>query len=151
MIRDKIYLDTSIINFFFEEEDLEKANSTKELFSEISKGKFYAFISDLVLREIAKASALKRERLLSLVKTYRLPWVEVRPECLALNEKYMERKIFPLKHRDDGLHIAIASVHHIDILVTWNLKHMVKLKTKREVNAINILEGYREIEICTPM
>jgi len=46
---------------------------------------------------------------------------------------------------------AIATVHHIDVVVTWNLEHMVKLKTRREVKAINILEGYREIEICTPM
>jgi predicted nucleic acid-binding protein len=151
MKRNTIYLDTSVLNFFFEDEDLEKADSTRELFREIKKGKYNAFISDLVLREIGKIEGFKRERLLSLIKTYKIPWVEVTPECIELAEKYMRRKIFPLKYRDDGLHIAIATVYHIDVVVSWNLRHMVKLKTRREVKAINILEGYGEIEICTPM
>ena len=63
----------------------------------------------------------------------------------------MGREIFPSKYRDDGLHIAIATVHQIDVVVSWNLRHMVKLRTRREVKAINIVEGYKEIEICTPM
>lgn len=146
-----IYLDTSVLNFFFEEEDLEKAHSTKELFREIGKGKYFAFASELVLREIGKTKGHRRENLLSLIKTYDIPWLEVTPESLTLAEKYMDRKIFPRKYRDDALHIAIATVHQIDIVVSWNLRHMVKLKTRQEVKAINILEGYKEIEICTPM
>jgi hypothetical protein len=66
-------------------------------------------------------------------------------------EKYLERGIFPIKYRDDALHIAIASVHDMDIVISWNMEHMVKLKTRREVRAVNILEGHNEIEICTPL
>lgn len=90
-------------------------------------------------------------QLLSLIKTYEIPLVEVSPECIELTERYMERKIFPARYRDDGLHIAIATVNYMDVVVSWNLRHMVKLKTRREVKAVNIVEGYREIEICTPM
>ena len=149
--RNTLYLDTSVLNFFFEDKDLEKANSTRELFREIRNGKFNAYISELVLREIGKTRGLKRERLLSLINTYKIPWLEVTPECMELTEKYMGREIFPSKYRDDGLHIAIATVHQIDVVVSWNLRHMVKLRTRREVKAINIVEGYKEIEICTPM
>ena len=39
----------------------------------------------------------------------------------------------------------------MDIVISWNMEHMVKLKTRREVKAVNILEGYNEIEICTPL
>jgi predicted nucleic acid-binding protein len=151
MRRNRIYLDTSVLNFFFEDKDLEKANSTKEFFGEIRKGRYDAFISDLVLREIGKTAVFKRERLLSLIKTYEIPLVEATLECIELTEKYMGRRIFPLRYRDDGLHIAIATVHDMDVVVSWNLRHMVKLRTRREVKAINIVEGYREIEICTPM
>lgn len=146
-----IYLDTSVLNFFFEEEDLEKANSTKDLFEEMRKERYRAFISDLVLREIDRADDLKRKRLLSLIRTYQLRHVEVTEVCLALTDKYMKRRIFPQKCRDDGLHIAIATVYQADVVVSWNLRHMVKLKTRREVKAINILEGFREIEIFTPL
>jgi predicted nucleic acid-binding protein len=148
---NSLYLDTSVLNFFFEEHDLEKANSTKDLFGEITKGRYHAFILDLVLREIGKAPDLRRKELLSLIKTYQLPQEEVTEECLALADKYMKRKIFPPKCRDDGLHIAVATVYQADVVISWNLKHMVKLRTRREVKAINVLEGYREIEICTPL
>jgi len=150
MKRDTIYLDTSVLNFFFEEEDLEKVYSTKELFREIRRGKYTPFISELVLREIGKTERFKRERLLSLVRTYEIPCLETTPGCLALAQKYMERRLFPQKYRDDSIHIATATVHNLDVVISWNLRHMVKLKTRREVKAINILEGYREIEICTP-
>lgn len=151
MRRNKIYLDTSVLNFFFEERDLEKANSTKELFREIRRGRYDAFISDLVLREIGRTTGFERERFLSLIKTYEIPLVEVTLECIELTEKYMGMEIFPLRYRDDGLHIGVATVHDMDVVVSWNLRHMVKLRTRREVKAINIMEGYREIEICTPM
>jgi len=151
MRRNKIYLDTSVLNFFFEDKDVERANSIKELFRERRKGRYDAFISDLVLREIGKTTGSRRERLLSLIKTYEIPLVEVSLECIELTERYVERKIFPARYRDDGLHIAIATVNYMDVVVSWNLRHMVKLKTRREVKAVNIVEGYREIEICTPM
>ncbi len=150
MKRDTIYLDTSVLNFFFEEDDLEKAYSTRELFREIMRRKYAAFISELVLREIGKTERFKREKLLSLVRTYEIPCLEVTAECLSLAQKYMERKVFPEKYRDDSIHIAIATVHNTDVVISWNLRHMVKLKTRREVKAINILEGYREVDICTP-
>jgi len=151
MRENKIYLDTSVLNFFFEEEDLEKANATKELFSEFKRRNFHPFISELVLREIGQTPGTKKEKLLSLIKTYEIPSLEVTPDSLDLSEKYMARKIFPAKYRDDALHIGIATVHRLEIVVSWNLRHMVKWKTRREVKAINILEGFQEIEICTPM
>lgn len=151
MKQNRIYLDTSVLNFFFEEADLEKSSSTRKLFQEIGGGKYPAFISELVLREVGRASPMRRERLLSLIKTYNLPVIEVTLESIELAGRYTERKIFPQKYQDDGLHIAVATVHRLDVVVSWNLRHMVKLKTRREVKAVNLLEGYGEIEICTPL
>jgi hypothetical protein len=74
----------------------------------------------------------------------------VTPDCWSLSEKY-EEKDFPAKYWDDGLQVAVATVHRLEIVVSWNLKHTVKWKTRREVKAINILEGLDEIEICNPL
>src|SRR4030067_1762942 len=103
MKKNSIYLDTSVLNFFFEGKDNEKVNSTKELFREIKQGKFSAFISELVLREIGNAPTLKKKLLLTLVKTYQPEILRVSQECLRLTERYMERGIFPAKYRDDAL------------------------------------------------
>jgi len=51
---------------------------------------------------------------------------------------------------EDALHIAIASAYGMDILASWNFKHIVNLKTKRRVNAVNVLKGYRELEMADP-
>jgi len=59
-------------------------------------------------------------------------------------------EIIPEKYRADALHIAFATFYEMDVLVSYNLRHIVKLKTRRLVNYINLLEGYRNLEIGTP-
>ncbi len=71
-------------------------------------------------------------------------------EIKTLAEEYVIRGVIPAKHIEDAIHIAIATVNSLDILVSWNFEHIVKLKTKREVNAINLLLGYNQIEIIEP-
>lgn len=56
----------------------------------------------------------------------------------------------PEKFINDALHIAIATVNGIDTVVSWNLEHIVKLKTIVEVNKINLKNGYKQIFIVTP-
>ena len=51
---------------------------------------------------------------------------------------------------EDAVHVAIAVIYKIGILVSWNYRHLVKLKTKQEVNAINLKNGYNTIEIVAP-
>ena len=51
----------------------------------------------------------------------------------------------------DARHIAIASVERVDVLVSWNFKHIVNIKTKKEVTGINLLMGYKELDIYSPL
>lgn len=68
----------------------------------------------------------------------------------ALAKEYIEKEVIPSKYEDDALHIAFASVNNLDVIVSWNFTHIVKLKTKREVSGINAMMGYKSIEICSP-
>ena len=76
--------------------------------------------------------------------------VEITEEIKELANKYVEESIFPSKYFDDSLHVACASVMGCNAIVSWNFKHMVKLKTILAVNGINKYMGYGEIEILTP-
>ena len=58
--------------------------------------------------------------------------------------------IFPEKYTSDANHVAIAVVHGIGYLASWNFRHLVKVNTRREVNLVNALEGYNPIEIVAP-
>ncbi|MEK7368156.1 MAG: PIN domain nuclease, partial [Planctomycetota bacterium] len=51
---------------------------------------------------------------------------------------------------EDAVHITVASLNSLDVLISWNFEHIVKLKTKREVNVVNVLLGYDQLEIVEP-
>ncbi|CAG1021693.1 hypothetical protein DOJK_01176 [Patescibacteria group bacterium] len=77
--------------------------------------------------------------------------LEFDSECYELAYEYVKRRIIPKKYEDDAFHMAVASVNDLDAIISWNFKHIVKLKTKREVSGTNLLMGYKEIEIYSPM
>ena len=71
-------------------------------------------------------------------------------EMINLSEKYMEAEIVSEKYYDDALHIAIATVIGVDVLVSWNFKHIVNLRKIRLFNSVNLQERYTFLEIRTP-
>ena len=69
---------------------------------------------------------------------------------MLMKNHYQERKILTPKFFDDGLHIAIATVNKIDILVSWNFKHIVHFNKIHFFNAVNLEMGYKQIDIYSP-
>lgn len=153
MKKQKIYLDTSIINFAIADDvSNDDKEATKRLCDEINQGKYEAFISEVVLREINDTrDQSKRDCLVKFIDSLELSEVlNVDDEVNALAEKYINEKIIPQRYADDALHIALDSVNGADILASWNFKHIVKHKTRVEVTGVNTLTGYKTIDICTP-
>lgn len=150
MKKIKYYLDTTVFNFKFTDDDPSKRKSTEKFFHDLPEIAEDTFISDVVLREIEEAEEPKKSLLKDLVRDTNPVLLEVTSEVVSLAERYIAEGIIPENYRDDALHIAVAVVNEIDAIISWNLEHIVKLKTRREVNGINKLLGYHEIEICTP-
>ena len=146
----KLYLETTIWNFLFADDAPEKKKITEKFFREITSGKYEIFISELVIAEIHDAPLVKRDKLLEKIQLYDPKELTSNRDVEELSKQYISAKIVPQKHESDVIHIAFAVAHDLDVLVSWNLTHIVKLKTKLEVNGINKSHGYKEIEICTP-
>lgn len=149
----KLYLDTSTISFALADDIAEEEReTTKELFEQINKGAYEGFISEIVIREISNTSdSVKKDKLTKFLNSIEFSDIlEVNEEVNTLAERYVSENIIPAKHMDDALHIALASVNDIDIVVSWNFKHMVKHKTRVEVLGVNALLGYKTVDICTP-
>jgi len=72
-------------------------------------------------------------------------------EAERLADTYVEQGIIPLKYRTDGIHIAVAAVNDLDMIISMNFQHIVKRKTKIGTGNVNALNGYRAVEIYTPM
>ena len=147
--RLRLYLDTSVFNFIFADDDPRKKEITEKFFDSLPNlGQI--FISEVVLREIRRAPEPRQTELSGLIGRYTPRLLELNPETIDLAEKYLDEGIIPRKYRDDALHIAVAVVNDLDVVVSWNFEHIVKLKTRMEVNGINKMLGYKEIEICSP-
>lgn len=94
-----IYVDTSVLNFYFADDSPKERDITRDFFKEIKEGKFKVFISDVVIDEINKAPEPKKSRLSDLVDEFSLEVLPLTSEAENLADRYVEHKIIPSKYR----------------------------------------------------
>ena len=146
----RIYIDTSVISSLCDAESRIK-DITNDFFRTYSASRTVFYISDLVTREIEKTKdASKRVKLINTISEYDFEIIAITEEVGVLAELYIKEKIIPVKYIADAMHIAVASVYNVPILVSWNFQHMVKYKTRIEINRVNRSNNYPQIEICSP-
>ena len=105
-------------------------------------------ISQIVVEEIRRGDPVAAARRLDSVSSfYSLPTSREVEELAAI---YLDELVFPEKALRDTLHVAVASVHNIDYLVTWNCAHIVNAHIRRRLAEINLREGVSIPIICTP-
>lgn len=150
MHKPKIYLETTIFNFYFDDERDTHADTVK-LFEEIANGRYETFTSDYVVKELERASIDKRDKMIGLISEYDLIVLDPSEEAVNLANIYVAAGVIPVNYRTDALHIAIAAVNDLDIIVSMNFQHIVKRKTMKMTSAINIINGYKAVEIYSPM
>ncbi len=130
----------------------EDAHAEKEvtlrLFEQL--GNYQLFVSEIVMAELNRAPENLRKKLFDLVGNFNFEELSFTEEAKVLSDKYITEGVIPLKYQEDAFHIAIASVNDMDAIISWNFKHIMKLKTKREVVGINLLMGYKAIDIYSP-
>ncbi len=146
----KVYLETSVFNFVFADDAPEKRADTLVLFREIQEGKYRAFTSQYAVSELQRASQPKCDAMLGLIKRYNIGYLLSNDEAQILADIYVAEGIVPAKYLADALHIAVATVNDMDLIISYNFKHIVKLKTITLAEAVNCREGYRRIGIYSP-
>jgi len=146
----KIYLETTVFNFVFAEDSPDKKQDAIYLFEEIRQGKYIPYTSDYVLQELLKAEEPKRAKMVNLLDQYGIKLLAPDKNAEKLADKYVAEEIIPMKYRMDGIHIAMATTNDLDIIVSYNFHHIVKLKTIIGTESINLREGYKRIGIYSP-
>lgn len=76
--------------------------------------------------------------------------LEMTKDAEELAQQYQQKLLIPKRYFNDVLHIAIATVHQMDVIVSWNLTHIVKLRTMLAVEEVNKRFKYHTPHICTP-
>jgi hypothetical protein len=145
MKKIKIYLDTSVIGGCFDNEFEEYSS---KLIDEIISNKKIGIISELTVKEISNAPKVIIEYFRSIEKIFSLISSSTEAENLA--DYYLKEKIVSSKFRSDCLHIAIATVNNVDLLVSWNFKHIVNYDKIIKFNSVNLKNGYKTLQIYSP-
>ena len=148
MRRETLYFDTSVPSAYYDERVKDRQDATIK-FWKGALPNYKVYISEVTLKELedTKNETLRR-KFKNLIKSFNI--LKSNKKIRDLANAYIERGVFPEKYLADALHVAVASFYDISYVVSWNFEHLVKVKTRKSVNLVNILEGYREIEIVSP-
>lgn len=142
----RIYIDTSVIGGYFDEEF---EFYTKLFFEKVEQGKFKVILSDILSTELIGAPENVIRFYQSIPKA-QIEYVEQNEDSIQLGEAYLTEGVVGKTSRTDCRHIALATLIYADILVSWNFKHIVNITRIRGYNSVNTKYGHRILEIRTP-
>jgi len=145
-MKQRIYIDTSVVGGYFDEEFKE---ATIKLFDRLDNNEIIFVVSDLLDLELINAPQQVREHLLKY-SADKFQRVELTEEAIKLADTYIAEKVVGKTSLEDCRHIALATIHKVDVLASWNFKHIVNLDRIKGYNSVNLRLGYSMIEIRSP-
>jgi predicted nucleic acid-binding protein len=137
-----------MFNYYFDT-DRKGHFDTVHLFNAIDEGRYEGYTSGYTIYELRRAIEPKRSQMLALIEEYNVTVLDIEEESDRMADLYIQGGAVPPAYRLDGAHIAIASIHGIDCVLSYNFRHINRLTTKRLVEKINHAEGYEGVIICT--
>ncbi|MFA5330011.1 MAG: type II toxin-antitoxin system VapC family toxin [Prolixibacteraceae bacterium] len=145
-MKQRLYIDTSVFGGYFDEEFSEY---TRPLFERLQNGEFKLLFSTVTQDELSSAPE-QVKNLVSSLKAENAEFMEINDEVVELATNYIEERVVGQTSFADCLHITLATISRADYLISWNFKHIVNVQRIRGYNAINIKNGYKELEIRSP-
>lgn len=145
-MKQRIYIDTSVVGGYYDEEFQE---ATKKLFERLENNEIIFVVSDLLDLELINAPQQVRE-LLEKYSADKFQRVELTEDVIHLADTYITEKVVGKTSTEDCRHIALATINKVDVLASWNFKHIVNLDRIKGYNSVNLRLGYSMIEIRSP-
>ncbi len=141
-----IYLDTSVFGGYY---DIEFEEDTYLLFEKIKLGQFRIVYSNTTEDELLEAPEKVQALLPGIDNDLKIK-VELNEEAVNLADMYLAENVVGRTSRTDCFHIAMATINAVDILISWNFKHIVNVTKIRGYNVVNMKLGYPVIDIRSP-
>ena len=142
-----LYLETSVVGAYLDNGDPFRRDITIRWW-EHELSEYRVFSSILVERELERIAEPHRTGYLNLVRP--LEKLDIAEEVAILAEGYVERGIFHRKYLADAVHVALASFHKIDYLVTWNFGHIANVRKQARLRLFKTTAGFFSPVIVTP-
>lgn len=142
-----LYLETTVIGAYLDNGDPFRRDLTIRWF-ERELSEYRVFSSLLVRRELERLDEPHRTGYLKLLRD--TEDLELVDEAAILADGYISRGIFHRKYMADALHVALASIHKVDYLVTWNFGHLANVRKQARIKLFNTAAGFFSPSIVTP-
>ncbi|MBK0383803.1 PIN domain protein [Pedobacter sp. SD-b] len=145
-MKQRIYIDTSVVGGYFDEEFKE---ATVMLFERFVRNEVIFVVSDLLDLELINAPEHVRNHLLQF-SSDKFERIELTEDAIKLADTYISEKVVGRTSLEDCRHIALATINKVDVLASWNFKHIVNLDRIKGYNSVNMRLGFPIIEIRSP-
>ncbi|MDM8561777.1 type II toxin-antitoxin system VapC family toxin [Candidatus Marithioploca araucensis] len=151
-MKSKVYIETSIPSFYYEiriaPEIIARRNWTRQWWDD-SRQNYEIVTSDAVIDELNKGDYPTKANTLELVSN--IPLLPFEEEVSEIVKIYFEHKLMPKDPMGDALHLALASYHKCDFLLTWNCKNIANANKFPHIKRINTLLGLFIPTLLTPL
>jgi hypothetical protein len=143
----QIYVGTSVFGGVYDDEF---AVQSQKFFKEVQSGRFMVLISQVTLDELSDAPKRVQE-VLESIDPKMVREVPVDEVAFSLAQAYIKHEAVTEKWLDDALHVAVATLAGAELILSWNFKHIVNFDRIRKFNGVNLLLGYRQVDIRSPL
>jgi hypothetical protein len=149
---ETVYIETSILGYLTARpsRDIVVAANievTREWW-DTRRSDFQLYSSQAVIKETSQGDTMISSQRLEILRNFSL--LDLNPSVLDLAEQFLGRSNLPAKADVDAVHIAAATVHGMDYLLTWNCKHIANAQIQRKLAEISLDFGYELPILCTP-
>lgn len=151
-MKTRVYIETSIPSFYYslraDTESVARMNWTRRWWSEFAP-QFTLISSAAVIAELRRGTGKTTTRRISLLKNVEL--LEVTRQVEDVANVYIERRVMPNDPGGDALHLALASVHRANVLLTWNCRHLANPNKMEHIRLVNYELGLPMPLLTTPL
>ena len=151
-MKQTIYVETSIPSFYHEARaDVDMA-ARRQWTRDWWKGahnRHELVTSAAVVDELERGDYPSRADCLRLIDG--LPLLAIEPAVIDIVDAYIARQVMPADPAGDALHLALASFHRCDFLVTWNCRHLANANKFGNIRRVNTLLGIHVPALVTPL
>jgi predicted nucleic acid-binding protein len=151
-MKTRVYIETTIPSFYYtlrtDTESVARMNWTRRWWSEFAS-QFRLVSSPAAITELRKGTGKTTEQRISLLKDAEL--LEVTSQVEDVAHVYIERLVMPNDPGGDALHLALASVHRVDVLLTWNCRHLANPSKMEHIRLVNYELGLPMPFLTTPL
>ena len=152
MTKPRVYIETTIPSFYYEvrtEPEMVARRQWTRKWWETAGDRYELVTSEAVIGELAAGDYPRAAERLSLIGS--IPLIAVEPTVAEIVRAYIVHRVMPTDPAGDALHLALASYHKCEYLVTWNCRHLANANKFGHIRRVNDMLGLFVPSLVTPL